>query len=218
MHAEVTMLSLISLAATVPMLATSTIQLQDTAQSTTDKAQSNKDEQEDIKTEKCHFQVRATARTAANRAAEVKDMMVFLQNGSLRLRHRSEGDLHPFTGYFLPYPDTAYDGLVTTINRENMLNWVYVDKSSYALKYGVRADAQPHLTVPMKLIHAGDEDRLTFNKFEGFLAVEEESGNWALRFDKEDNGLQGKVPPNTKVTEIELLRIAAESADEDSPD
>lgn len=212
------MLSLITLAATVPMLATSTIQLQDTAQSTTDKARNGQDDAPDLKTEKCHLQVRASARTVTSRKEEVKDMMVFLKDGSLRLRHKDEADLHPFTGYFLPYPDTAYDGLVTTINSENMLNWAYVDKNSYALKYGVRAEAQPHLTVPMKLIHVGDESRLTFNKFEGFLAVEESPGDWAVWFDKDDNGLRGKVSPNTKVTEIELVRVTAETADEDTPD
>lgn len=191
------------------MLATSTVQLQDTPQSTTDKAQNDKDEQEDVKTEKCHFQVRATARPAAFSAEEVKDMMVFLQDGSLRLRHKQESDPHPFTDYFLPYPDTAYDDLVTTIDKQNMLNWVYVDKLSYPLTYGIRAKAQPHLTVPMKLIRVDGDDRLTFDKFEGFRAVEEASGDWALRFHKDDNGLRGKVPLNSKVTEIELVRIPA---------
>jgi hypothetical protein len=88
----------------------------------------------------------------ASRKEDVRDMMEVLQNGSLRLRPKQDNGLYPFTGYFLPYPDTGYDGLVMTINNENMLHWVYVDKESHALKYGIRAQAQPHLIVPMKLV------------------------------------------------------------------
>ena len=76
------MLSFRTLAVTVPMLGTSTIQLQDTPQDTTDKVQKGQD---NIKTEKCHLQVRATARTMASRKEDVRDMMEVMQNGSLRL-------------------------------------------------------------------------------------------------------------------------------------
>jgi hypothetical protein len=130
-----------------------------------------------------------------------------MQHGSLRLRPKQDNGLHPFMGNFLPHPDSAYDGLVMTINNENMLDRMYVDKESHALKYGVRAEAQPHLTVPMKLVRSDDEHRLAFNGFEGFVAVAEAPGDRALYFDKSDNGLQGKVGSGTKVTEIEFVRV-----------
>jgi hypothetical protein len=63
-----------------------------------------------------------------------------------------------------------------------MLNWVSMDKKSHALKYGVRAEAQLHLTVPMKRVRSDGEHQLAFN---GFVAVAEAPGDWALYFDKE---------------------------------
>lgn len=44
-----------------------------------------------------------------------------------------------------------------------------------------------------------------FEGWEGFLAVEEKAGTWALYFDREDDGLKGKVPKKRKV-EVELSR------------
>jgi hypothetical protein len=53
----------------------------------------------------------------------------------------TDESLHPFAGYFLPYPDTTppYEGLVSTITDEApVMNWIYVDKETYEVKYGVR--------------------------------------------------------------------------------
>jgi hypothetical protein len=38
------------------------------------------------------------------------------------------------------------------------------------------------------------------------MAVRESPGLWALYFDREDNGLNGKVPPEKRVLEIVLTR------------
>ena len=51
------------------------------------------------------------------------------------------------------------------------------------------------------------EMRLTFLKWEGFVVVEEESGSWALYFDKDDDGLTNKVQ-GKRITEVELCREA----------
>ncbi|KKY24785.1 hypothetical protein UCRPC4_g02315 [Phaeomoniella chlamydospora] len=111
---------------------------------------------------------------------------------------------HPFAGYYLPYPDAKYEGLVTTISEEiPMLNWTYVDKDTYNVRYGVRADAQSHLTGPWNCTR--QDRRMTFESWEGFVAVEEEENLWAVRFDRDDNGLRGKVS-GKRVLEIELTR------------
>ncbi|GAB7346845.1 hypothetical protein MBLNU459_g1931t1 [Dothideomycetes sp. NU459] len=109
---------------------------------------------------------------------------------------------HPFTGYYLPYPDTEEvwrkagfkgEGLVTTISVDPpFLNWVYVDRITHEIKYGVRAEAQPQIVGPWDCTPV--DKRLTLEGWEGFIAVEEEDGSdlWALYFDREDDGLRSK--------------------------
>lgn len=46
---------------------------------------------------------------------------------------------------------------------------------------------------------------MMFEGWEGFLAVEEKSGTWALYFDREDDGLKGKVH-RKRTVEVELSR------------
>lgn len=112
---------------------------------------------------------------------------------------------HPFAGYFLPYPDSAHEGLVSTITDEApILNWIYVDRETCEVKYGVRLDAQPHATGPFDCTRL--DRRMTLDGWEGFVAVEEYPAVWALYFDLEDDGLRGKVPFGTRVLEVELSR------------
>ncbi|KAK5627375.1 hypothetical protein RRF57_003090 [Xylaria bambusicola] len=112
---------------------------------------------------------------------------------------------YPFSGYYLPYPDTKYEGLVSTISDDPpVLNWIYVDKETYEVKYGLRTDAQPHLTGPFDCTR--QDRRMTFEGWEGFVAVEDYPGMWALYFDRDDDGLATKVPMGTRVLEVELTR------------
>ncbi|KAI1124377.1 hypothetical protein F5Y10DRAFT_249499 [Nemania abortiva] len=114
-------------------------------------------------------------------------------------------DGYPFSGYFLPYPGTQYEGLVSTISDDPpMLNWIYVDKNTYEVKYGLRTDAQEHLTGPFDCTR--QDRRMTLEGWEGFVAVEDYPGVWALYFDRDDDGLITKVPMGTRVLEVELTR------------
>lgn len=194
-------LSLITLAATVPLLATSTMQLSDQAQSTSTRAE------EEIKAEKCHFGVRASLRMNEKRRQQFADMILVLKGGRIFLAHKYNDDHYPVTGYFLPFPEQSHEGLVTTINEENFLNWIYIGSSTYRVKHGVRVEAQAQLTGPMDLIFSNSgEKRLSFEGWEGFVAVEEESDQWALYFDKDDNGLKDKAK-GRPVVELELIRM-----------
>ena len=47
--------------------------------------------------------------------------------------------------------------------------------------------------------------RVTFEGWEGFLAVKEKPDTWALYFDREDDGLKGKVSKR-RILEVELTR------------
>jgi len=95
---------------------------------------------------------------------------------------------------------------VSTITEEApILNWIYVDNFTYEVKYGVRIDAQPHFHGPFDCTR--QDRRLTFEGWEGFCAVEETSGLWAIYFDRDDNGLQCKYPKGKRVLEVELTRV-----------
>lgn len=112
---------------------------------------------------------------------------------------------HAFAGYYLPYPDTRFEGLVSTISESSRaLNWIYVDKDTYEVKYGLRVDAQPNITGPFDCTR--QDRRMTLEGWEGFVVVEEEPGVWALYFDRDDDGLSSKVTKGTRVLEVELWR------------
>jgi hypothetical protein len=130
--------------------------------------------------------------------------------------------LHPFTGYFLPYPDMAEvwkeagyasgkaEGMVTTVSDDPpFLNWVFVDRNTHELKYGVREVSQPHRVGPWDVTKI--DRRVTFEGWEGFIAVEEEDGDdlWALYFDVKDDGLSSDGRIGTKgkrMLEVQVWR------------
>lgn len=121
----------------------------------------------------------------------------------------TDRSLHPFTGYYLPYPDSTYEGLVSTITDvAPVMNWIYVDRETYKVKYGVRVDAQPNITGPFDCTR--QDRRLTLEQFEGFVAVREEEGEmkgmWALYFDFDEDELRGKLGSGREVLDVELVR------------
>ena len=98
---------------------------------------------------------------------------------------------------------------MTMINDERFLNWVFVDKQTHEVKYGVRAEADPHVVGPWDCTKI--ERRLTFQGWEGFIAVQEEDGDemWALYFDVEDDGLTGDGQignQRKRMLEVEIWR------------
>ncbi|KAI2639972.1 hypothetical protein GGS21DRAFT_504381 [Xylaria nigripes] len=112
---------------------------------------------------------------------------------------------HPFTGYYLPYPDSNASGLVSTICDEPpVMNWIYVDRWSYELKFGNRAWADDNWAIPWDC--SRQDRRLTFGGWEGFLAVKE-GDFWALYFDIDGDRLKSKVAEGVPILEIELQRI-----------
>jgi hypothetical protein len=112
-------------------------------------------------------------------------------------------DDHPFAGYFLPYPDKPFgragEGLVSTISDDPpQLNWVYIDADTYEVKYGNRSESADHIVGPWDCTKL--DRRLTMEGWEGFVAVREGPGNWALYFDRDDDGLDGRFKRSVEVT------------------
>ncbi|KAI4698517.1 hypothetical protein J4E81_005740 [Alternaria sp. BMP 2799] len=166
----------------------------------------SKEKREEHRARRCNLI--ATCVKSSHRSREIDGRQVVLRNGKLWIDTGTEDGSplgHPYAGYYLPYPDTSYEGLVTTITDvAPIMNWVYVDKETGEAKYGVRADAQPHLTGPFDCTR--QDRRLTFDGWEGWCAVEQAPGLWGLYFDLDDDGLKSRVAPGTRVLEIELSR------------
>ncbi|KAF1967081.1 hypothetical protein BU23DRAFT_411406, partial [Bimuria novae-zelandiae CBS 107.79] len=166
----------------------------------------SKEKREEHRARRCNLI--ASCVKSSMRSREINGRPIVLKDGKLWIdTGTSNGGAfgHPYAGYYLPYPDTKHEGLVTTITDvAPIMNWVYVDKDTYEVKYGVRLDAQPNFTGPFDCTR--QDRRLTFDGWEGWCAVEEFPTLWALYFDKDDNGLKEKVAEGTRVLEIELTR------------
>ncbi|KAF2186403.1 hypothetical protein K469DRAFT_573494 [Zopfia rhizophila CBS 207.26] len=126
--------------------------------------------------------------------------------------------LHAFAGFYIQYPDEERcppeRGLVSTISDDPpMLNWIYVDRSTYELRYGNRTASIAHIVGEWDWTE--DESRLILEGWEGFVAVDEGDGEgtpwgaeglrWALYFDRDDNGLKGRRK-GRDMLEVELGR------------
>ncbi|TGJ80543.1 hypothetical protein E0Z10_g8221 [Xylaria hypoxylon] len=119
--------------------------------------------------------------------------------------HHAQDFGHPFAGYYLAYPDSNASGLVSTICDEPpIMNWIYVDRWSYEMKFGNRSWADDNFPIPWDC--SRQDRRLTFGGWEGFLAVKE-GDFWALYFDLDEDHLKSKVAEGTPVLEIELIRV-----------
>ncbi|CAA9956567.1 hypothetical protein PTMSG1_00175 [Pyrenophora teres f. maculata] len=166
----------------------------------------SKEKREEHRARRCNLI--ATCVKSSARSREINGRQIVLRNGKLWIDAGTPDGSplgHPYAGYYLPYPDTKYEGLVTTITDvAPIMNWVYIDKTTCEVKYGVRADAQPHLTGPFDCTR--QDRRLTFDGWEGWCAVEEAPGLWGLYFDLFDDGLRSVVQPGTRVLEVELGR------------
>lgn len=111
---------------------------------------------------------------------------------------------HPFLGYYLPYPEAKYSGLVSTITDEApIMNWVFVHHETYQLMYGNRQQSEGQLCGPWDCTR--QDKRLTFAGWEGFCAVLEDAGYWGVYFDVDGDMLRRRLPGKI-VIEIELER------------
>ncbi|KAI1341051.1 hypothetical protein F5Y15DRAFT_23890 [Xylariaceae sp. FL0016] len=171
----------------------------------------SKNKREEHRARRCNLVVSCVKQSIRSR--DINQKLVVLKDNKLYIAGNADDDEdavpastgYPFSGYFLPYPDSSYEGMVSTISDDPpMLNWIYVDKDTYELKYGLRVDAQDNITGPFDCTR--QDRRMTMEGWEGFCAVEEYPGVWALYFDRDDDGLTTKVPMGTRVLEIELTR------------
>jgi hypothetical protein len=191
--------------------------------------QEQHDEEEQSRMQDFHLDVFCEAKS--RKRDQVHGTTVVLKNGKLWLAPKGpeskmplplEGDAkpcHPFTGFFLDYTgerpnvDPMFErlnkpvkirGLVSTISEQPpTLNWIYVDRNTMELKYGSREQAHSHILGPFGWTE--DQDGLTLEHWEGFVAVEERKDTWALYFDRDDDNLRDTVT-RTRVLQCSLER------------
>jgi len=155
-----------------------------------------------------------TLRTYSDAKSSVGDqvlgMQVVLRNGKLYLddpdpAHRRFRDGHPFSGFYIEYPiDHKPLALVSTIKQDPPeLNWIYVDKNTLEIKYGNKTQSLPHIFAPWDW--TDDTVGVTLDGWEGFVALEESSGTWALYYDRDDDLLE-HVRGDRRVLECNLQR------------
>lgn len=115
---------------------------------------------------------------------------------------------YPFHGFFIPYPsDEKPLGLVSMISDDPpAMGWIYADEKTLEIKYGNRSTSIDHFVGPFDWTK--DEKGITLEEEEGFVAVEEESGVWAVYYDR--YGGFEDLPVGKRKLEISLEREMVE--------
>ncbi|KAF2258930.1 hypothetical protein CC78DRAFT_525506, partial [Lojkania enalia] len=171
-----------------------------------------KERREEHRARRCNLIARCIKSSIWSR--EINGRPLVLRDGGVYIGTGKLDDTlasHQLAGYFLPYPDSDYEGLVTTITDvAPIMNWVYINSATHQVCYGIRKDAQPNLNGPFDCTR--QDRRLTFQGWEGFVAVEVATGLWSVFFDLDDDGMRGKmrqgiIAEGTRVLEIELCRV-----------
>ncbi|EMC99285.1 hypothetical protein BAUCODRAFT_58503, partial [Baudoinia panamericana UAMH 10762] len=187
------------------------------AQGVSEQKKQNADATNQTRMLKFHVDVWVDSKQRKGKGAALHNNIVTLYNDKVWIEAQDrktgwpENDLHhPFTGFYIAYPDDNRPftrGLVSTISVDPpMLNWIYIDKDTYELKYASRSGSIQHHVGSFDWTSEDNGSKITFDEFEGFVAVEEEpGGEWALYFDMDDDGLKSRRK-GRKAVEISLVR------------
>ena len=187
------------------------------AQGVSEQKKQNADSSNQVRMLKFHADVWVDPSVRKGRGAELNGYIITLRKDKLWLEPKSpitrlpeDVEHHPFTGFYLAYPDDNRPytrGLVSTISVDPpMLNWIYVDKDTLEAKYASRSGSIEHHVGSFDWTSEDSNDScITFDEWEGFVAVEEQDGQWALYFDLNDDGLK-KHKKGRRTVEVSLHR------------
>ncbi|KAF1956719.1 hypothetical protein CC80DRAFT_445364 [Byssothecium circinans] len=169
----------------------------------------SKEKREEHRARRCNFiahciKLSPCAREINNRPFILRDGRIFIDSGTQEWED-DPSVLCIACGYYLPYPDSSHEGMVTRISADlPIMNWIFVDATTYQLRYGVRKDAEGNFTGPFDCTSVGR--RVTFQGWEGWCAVEERPGVWGVYFDINDDALRGRVEMGKRILELEVER------------
>lgn len=186
------------------------------AQGVSEQKKHNADQANQARMLKFHLDVEIEPQYRKGKASTLYGSIVTLRDGKLWLDQKDPqtrqpivATHHPFTGFYLAYPDNNRPytrGLVSTISRDPpMLNWIYIDKDTQELKYASKSGSISHHVGSFDW--TGDEDGscILFDDWEGFVAVQEADGQWSLYFDLNDDGISS-IKQDRKTCEVSLVR------------
>jgi hypothetical protein len=84
-----------------------------------------------------------------------------------------------------------------------MLNWIFIDRETFEIKYGNRTAAQNHIVGPWGWTES--EEMLIVEEKEAFVAVQEEDESWDLCYDR--MGDWSGLPAEGRILDISLRRV-----------
>lgn len=187
------------------------------AQGVSEQKKQNADASNQTRMLKFHVDVWVDQSARKGPGAEVDNTIVTLRNDKVWVEPKSQitrlpEDVshHPFTGFYLAYPDNDRPytrGLVSTISVDPpVLNWIYIDKDTLEAKYATRTGSIEHHVGSYDWTNEDSNDSyITLDEWEGFAAIEESPGQWALYFDINDDGLKAQKK-GRKMVEVSLQR------------
>ena len=187
------------------------------AQGVSEQKKQNADSSNQTRMLKFHVDVWVDPTQRKGKGGDLNNCIVTLRNDKVWVEPKSPITRlpdnvahHPFTGFYLAYPDDnrSYTrGLVSTISVDPpVLNWIYIDKDTMEAKYASRSGSIKHHVGSVDWTSEDSEDScITLDDWEGFLAVEEEPNQWALYFDLNDDGLKDHKK-GRKAVEVSLVR------------
>lgn len=188
------------------------------AQGVSEQKKQNADASNQTRMLKFHVDVRVPdPKQRQGKGGDLNDYIVTLRNDKVWVEPKSaitrlpeDVAHHPFTGFYLAYPDenrVFTRGLVSTISVDPpVLNWIYVDKDTLEVKYATRTGSIKHHVGSYDWTSEDSADScITLDDFEGFVALEEQPGQWALFFDYDDDGLKN-VKKGRRTVEVSLVR------------
>ncbi|KAI0602085.1 hypothetical protein F4775DRAFT_538227 [Biscogniauxia sp. FL1348] len=146
-----------------------------------------------------------TAKFSHDGTSPPQTAYVVLKDNKLYLDHPARPVAgYRFNGFYFGYPcPEQHQGLVSPIADDPpMLHWIYVDKDSGLLCHGSRKETVDHLIGPWSWTE--DEEYLTLEGEQYFVAVENEDGTWNVYHDK--NGDLDEALAPREVVDIELHR------------
>ncbi|KAL9622994.1 MAG: hypothetical protein Q9160_002712 [Pyrenula sp. 1 TL-2023] len=181
--------------------------------------QRKQNEEDDDATRMAKFNIDVFCDARTRRAKKVDGGRIVLRDEKVWIasphpqNKKDRKEAYTAQAFYIEYPDEEREktrGLVTRVSDDPpMLNWMYVDKNTLELKYGNRTQSREHHVGPWDWTE--DEGGVTFEGWEGFVAVEVNEGEWAVYFDRRDNGLEGVVDRRKRrMVEVSLERVMCE--------
>ncbi|KAI9840165.1 MAG: hypothetical protein M1837_001878 [Sclerophora amabilis] len=167
------------------------------------RSEDTKEKEKKLTTE-CHLY--AYCEADSRKRDQVHGKQVVLRDNKVFLEDKSSKGFQglPFSGFYVTYPNDAKPmGLVSMISHDPpAMGWLYVDKVTFELKYGNRTSSIEHIVGPWDFTE--DELGVTLAGEELFVAVEEKDNQWALYYDRNDDGTG--LPKKKRVLEVSLER------------